>query len=386
MERSLPLVNNAMKRLRSLLMLIVALALVEAANAGLTLTLTPAVQNAAPGTELSFIGTLTNTSATDKVFLNDIALSFSGAELVLQPNTFFANVPGILLPGESYNGLLFSVTLSSSAATGDYAATITIKGGANILATGDLVSSALTVLSPTVSIITSNANASEVGPTNGLFTVSRTGGTGTSLTVSYSISGTAVNGTSYNSLSGSITIPSGSASATIPVSPIPNLIAEGDRTVILALSASRSYVTGTSSSATVTIHDKPADNWRFVIFGSNANDPAAADIADWDKDGITNLMEYALNLNPKAADLNGQPAPVVANDYLTLSFTPNPAATDVIFVVEGSTALTSWNTSSVEETTPVQLGSRTFRFKNKVSVTDRAFLRLRVTRAPDVSN
>ena len=219
-----------------------------------------------------------------------------------------------------------------------------------------------------------------MGPVSGLFTISRTGGTGIDLPVTCTLSGTAINGTSYNLLPNTFTIPSGTASTTITLTPIPNNVAEGDRTAVLTLASSSAYVVGVASSATLTIHDKPADNWRFSNFGASANDPAAADEADWDKDGITNLMEFALNLNPKTADTTALPSAVLANDYLILTFTPNPAATDVTFVVESSTALTGWSTSDVEEIPPTVPGSRVFRYKSKVSDTARAFLRLRVSR------
>ena len=372
-----------MKRATSFLALFLVLAFGQKASAGLVLTLNPAAQNAAPGRTLDFTGTLTNASPTDKLFLNDIALSGTDPALELQANTFFANVPGILLPGETYDGLLFRVRLADSAAAGDHTASIVIKGGSDIFATGDLNTAALAVLSPSATIVATTPSASESGPSNGLFTITRTGSTTTSLPVSFAISGTAVNGASYTLIPASVTVPVGSASATVTISPIPNNVAEGDRSIVLTLSPSSSYTVGSPASASVTLHDKPADNWRFVTFGSSANDTAAQDEADWDKDGITNLMEFALGLNPKSADTSAQPTASVIDDYLTLTFVPNPAATDVTFIVEASTALTNWSTSDVEDTTPFIPNppcSKTFRYKNKVSDTSRAFLRLRVTR------
>ena len=50
---------------------------------------------------------------------------------------------------------------------------------------------------PTVTLTATAANASDTGPVDGAFTVTRTGATGSPLTVTYSIAGTAVNGTSY---------------------------------------------------------------------------------------------------------------------------------------------------------------------------------------------
>ncbi len=131
--------------MKTLPALFFALVLLAAArlDAAVTLTLTPSVQNSAHGPELVFGGTLTNTSATDKVFLNDVQASLASnvaAVLTLNGNTFFANVPGILLPGETYTGVFFSVILSAAASPGDYAGTIVVKGGADIFASGDLAS------------------------------------------------------------------------------------------------------------------------------------------------------------------------------------------------------------------------------------------------------
>src|SRR5262245_40576760 len=108
--RCLPSASNGMKAARTLLLALGGLAGLASAQAGLTVTLTPATQTGLAGAEVEFSGVLTNTSPTDKLFLNDIAVTLTGASaihLTLRPNTFFAHVPGILLPGETYNGPLF---------------------------------------------------------------------------------------------------------------------------------------------------------------------------------------------------------------------------------------------------------------------------------------
>jgi len=71
---------------------------------------------------------------------------------------------------------------------------------------------------PTVTVVASDATASETGDT-GAFTVSRTGGTASALTVNYALSGTAQNGSDYQQLAASVTIPAASSSATITVTP-----------------------------------------------------------------------------------------------------------------------------------------------------------------------
>ncbi|HEU0011501.1 MAG TPA: Calx-beta domain-containing protein, partial [Verrucomicrobiae bacterium] len=108
---------------------------------------------------------------------------------------------------------------------------------------------------PTVTVVASDASASESGPNAGTFTVSRTGSTAEALAARYSVGGTAANGTDYATLSGSVTIPSGSSSAIVTVSPIDDSTVEGNETVVLTLATDTAYLVGSPNSATVTIAD-----------------------------------------------------------------------------------------------------------------------------------
>src|SRR6202008_5188515 len=86
-------------------------------------------------------------------------------------------------------------------------------------------------------------------------TVSRRGSTAAALNVSYTVSGSATNGTDYQTLSGTVTIPIGSSSATITVVPIDDNQSEGNETVIVTLSSNAAYTLGATVSGTVTIVD-----------------------------------------------------------------------------------------------------------------------------------
>ena len=108
---------------------------------------------------------------------------------------------------------------------------------------------------PTVTIAANLPNASETGPTNGQFTVTRTGATTSALTVNYAITGTATNGADYSALLTSVTIPASSATATITVTPVNDTLVESNETVILTLSANAAYTIGSPNNATVTIAD-----------------------------------------------------------------------------------------------------------------------------------
>jgi hypothetical protein len=324
--------------------------------AGLQFTLTPSVQPAAAGTQITFNGTLTNDSNSDNLLLNDIHFDLSGAAstaLTPDPNSFFSNVPGLLLPGETYTGPIFTVTLSGSAGPGDYSGTVTVRGGSTIFVTTDLQGLSFQLSSPSVTMATTTADAYEFGPVSGTITISRTGSTNYDLPVQYAVNGSAANGVRYAFLSGNVTIPTGSGSIGINVVPIPNDIADGDQTVSLTITSTSGYNIGATSNGTVTIHDKPIDAWRLEEFGSDANTPAVAgDTADPDGDGIANLMEYGLGSDPHVISVSDLPLATIAANHLQLSFQRNTNATDVTYIVEASADLSSNTWSAVMTRSP----------------------------------
>jgi hypothetical protein len=378
--------NDAMKKMPAIFAAIGFLLSQTAAPGALTVTLAPSMANAAHGTELVFSGAFTNTSNSNTLFLNDIqvVLSSSASNYVrLNANGFFANVPGLLLPGEAYTGAVFQVLLLDTAPAGDYEGSITLQGGADILAADDLASAAFFISSPTVSIVATDPTASEFGADSGSFTVSRTGGTDVDLTVACAISGSATNGVTYSPIPSSITIPARTNAAATAIVPIPDDFAQGDRTATLTIIAAASYNPGSNVAATITIHDKPFDNWRVQKFGAAANDSAAADLADWDGDGIHNLLEYTLNMEPAVADIRALPVPRIVEDHLTWSYVPSADAIDAVLVVEASTDLIEWSSADVEIITipnPDPPERITVRCRHPASLTDRAFLRLRASR------
>ena len=111
---------------------------------------------------------------------------------------------------------------------------------------------------PTITVSATTPNASETGPTNGVYTFTRGGtyrnGSG-DLTVNYAMTGTATNGIDYNTLYGWMVIPAGQTTATVTLTPIDDTIMEGSETAILTLASESTYTVGTPSSGTVTIAD-----------------------------------------------------------------------------------------------------------------------------------
>jgi len=108
---------------------------------------------------------------------------------------------------------------------------------------------------PVVMIVATDDTATEAWPTNGQYTVSRTGATTLALTVNFTVGGTATSGSDYTGIGASATIPAGAAIVLITVTPINDSIDENDETVVVTLAANAAYTLGNPSSATVTIQD-----------------------------------------------------------------------------------------------------------------------------------
>ena len=109
------------------------------------------------------------------------------------------------------------------------------------------------LLAEDVTIEAIDARATEAGVTPGRFRVSRTGSTAEPLIVFYTVGGTATAGTDYAGLPGSVRIPAGASSVTIPITPMNDARVEGTETVVLTLAARSTYRVVAPASATVRI-------------------------------------------------------------------------------------------------------------------------------------
>jgi len=74
---------------------------------------------------------------------------------------------------------------------------------------------------------------------------------------------------------------------------------------------------------------------------------------------VSNLMKYALGLNPNVCALTG--LPVVrfdhpSPDFFSLSINRNPAATNVRIIYEGSTDQLNWSTAGIHVSSDNTLG------------------------------
>lgn len=195
-----------------------------------------------------------------------------------------------------------------------------------------------------------NAPSYSVSETGGTatITVNRTGGTQGAISVSYASvpGGTAVSGTNYTDVSGTLNWADGDGTPknfTVPI--LDSHQAGPNPTINLALGAPAGGAgLGGQSTATLTILEDPSDVWLYEHFGTHANNPAiAGDLADPTGDGIPNLLKYALAMDPNATNNpDSTTAFDVSGNQFQFQFHRNTSATDITCVVEFSGSLQSW--------------------------------------------
>jgi hypothetical protein len=109
----------------------------------------------------------------------------------------------------------------------------------------------------------------------------------------------------------------------------------------------------TGANLVLNLSPKPYTSWKSQNFTlAERSDPnISGDLAAPAGDGISNLLKYALNLDPHVSGVSGLPTPgtMTAADnmqYLTLTYKEVISATDLSYVVEVGSDLASWNFGS----------------------------------------
>ncbi len=124
------------------------------------------------------------------------------------------------------------------------------------------------------------------------------------------------------------------------------------------------------------------ESWRLQHFGTSANSGTAADTADTDRDGASNILEYALGTSPTSAASSATPVVSLLpapNSTLALSFLR--ARADLTYHVEASSTLASgsWTVLATNPGTVGQTVTVTDTVPVASATPPRRFLRLRVT-------
>ncbi|SIT06427.1 gliding motility-associated C-terminal domain-containing protein [Filimonas lacunae] len=258
-----------------------------------------------PSTNGSFIISL----PSGKTFDQDITVTYTVSGRATN-GTDYTTLSGTAVIPAGQNSVTVSVVvIDDKIIEGTETVVATISGASSSSVSSLPVNSA--AASATVNIgddesrnisITKTADASEDG-TWGSFLVSLPTGltAGSAVTVTYSIGGTATNGTDYSTLSGSVVIPAGSNNVTINVVPLPDALTEGTETVIATITAgaasSLTYTIGTSNSATVNIADVVPKGYVYVHLRA-LNEESCPDVALTLTGGPTTVTGFTLNDQP----------------------------------------------------------------------------------------
>ena len=135
-----------------------------------------------------------------------------------------------------------------------------------------------------------------------------------------------------------------------------------------------------AGNASVSITGERLTHWRSAYFTpAEITAGLGADLADADADRLSNLLEYALGTDPRAA--SALPAATLdPTGHLTLTLTRPKSLPDVLYLGEATSDLTAWPTA-----VPIEIladgDPQTIRLTDPLGTSDSAqrFLRLRTT-------
>ncbi len=222
--------------------------------------------------------TVTATASSAVTGDQTISLNVSGTGISTDDYTLSNSV--ITIAGGEMTGSVTLAILDDALLEGAETAVIVVNNPSSGIQLGNTTTQNIEIADnespsfPTVSILSTDANAAESGVTvnTGTFTITRTGDTTAALTVAYSVGGTATNGSDYNSLTGSVLIPAGQTSAAISVTPVNDGNAvEGNETIRLTLVDGGGYDLESIPDATVTIADNATGVLKKVGGSISAN-------------------------------------------------------------------------------------------------------------------
>jgi len=154
---------------------------------------------------------------------------------------------------------------------------------------GTIINNTYTIVNDdnaTMSVTATTPTVTEGGPGpagTGTFTFALTNPCYNERTVTYSVAGTAGSGTDYSALSGTVVIPANTLSVTATLTPVADLLVEGDETVSVTITniAGTPAVTINASPAVMTIDDDDVPAISVNPTSISMNEGASATIEVW---------------------------------------------------------------------------------------------------------
>jgi hypothetical protein len=123
----------------------------------------------------------------------------------------------------------------------------------------------------------------------------------------------------------------------------------------------------------------PLQAWRQSHFGSTANSGDGADLNDFDRDGIPNLVEFAFGLHPKQNSAGLLPRPQKVGNNFVFSFTQPAGVSGITYGAEWSTTLQEGSWTAITDTGNTGASPPQHTFSVPVGTNQRIFMRIKVT-------
>ncbi|WP_443943537.1 Calx-beta domain-containing protein [Pedobacter sp. AW1-32] len=236
-----------------------------------TVNTTPATINILDN-DVSVVSVAATTNAAEPA--TNGVFTFTMTKASSTPTTVTFTVTGTATSGTDYTSIGTTFTIPALATTATLSVpvidddlvegteTVILKMASatnNPLITANMASVPLNIADDDVSVatITAGTNGDETGPVNGTFTVTLSKLSSTPTTISYALSGTALEGSDYNTIATkTVTIPANTKTGTITIPVIDDSLVEGTETVIATLTApTTGSITVNTTPATINIID-----------------------------------------------------------------------------------------------------------------------------------
>jgi hypothetical protein len=162
------------------------------------------------------------------------------------------------------------------------------------------------------------------------------------LQVFYQVSGSVDPSALSPQPTGSVFIPVGAREFKLPLTALSSAIPQGEKTLVIQLSAHSTYSLDDNTSVTIVLRDTPFDSWRFARFNSAelANPSISGPFADPDGRGTVNLLRFF-----SGSDSRPRTSVHAEGGVLYYQFDRHCAAADLDYTIEESGNLRNWTPS-----------------------------------------